>query len=170
MKQSRSTSLLKSVVSTATGFGLSLLAQWLILPRLIGHAVPFEANLAFAVVMTVISIARGYLLERAFEALGWRVRISPFMAAVIAERQAQRDREGWDDAHDDRYRPRELGEAGAMYVLHAGTESMTAPHHWPWDDAWWKPKGMRRDLVRGCALIVAEGDKFDRDRKRGRGR
>lgn len=170
MKQSRSTSLLKSIASTASGFVISLAAQWLILPRLLGHPVPFEANLAFAGVMTVLSIARGYLLERVFEALGWRVRISPFMAAVIAERQAQRDREGWDDAHDDKHRTRELAEAGAMYALHAGTQSVTPPGHWPWDDAWWKPKGIRRDLVRGCALIVAEGDKFDRDRKRGRGR
>lgn len=170
MKQSHSTSLLKSVASTATGFGLSLLAQWLVLPRLLGHAIPFEANLAFAVIMTVISVIRGYVLERAFEALGWRMRLSPFLQAVIAERQAHLAREGWDDAHDDAHRPGELAQAGAMYALHAGTLSATPPHDWPWSDCWWKPAGFRRDLVKAGAMVVAEGDRFDRDRKRGRGR
>ncbi|WP_407146280.1 hypothetical protein [Bradyrhizobium sp. ORS 86] len=170
MKQSRSTSLLKSVVSTAVGFSLSLLLQWLLLPVLIGAPVPLHANLAFAAIMTAVSIARGYALERVFEAMGWRHRLSPFIQAVIAERQAHEAREGFDNAHDDAHRIGELAEAGATYLLHAGTASETVPHTWPWEGEWFKPKGVRRDLVRGCALGIAEGEKFDRDRKRGRGR
>ncbi|WP_316234632.1 hypothetical protein [Bradyrhizobium sp. SZCCHNR1020] len=170
MKQSRTTSLFKSMASTATGFGISLAAQWLILPHLIGAPVPIEANISFALIMTALSVARGYVLERCFEALGWRIRLSPFLQAVIAERRAHLDREGWDDAHDDAHRTGELAEAGAMYALHAGTQSKTPPHEWPWADDWWKPTAFRRDLVKACALIVSEGDKFDRDRKRGRGK
>lgn len=170
MKQSRSTSLLKSVVSTALGFGISLLAQWAILPVLIGAPVPLHANLAFAAIMTVISIARGYVLERLFEMLGWRVRVSSFLQAVIAERHRQIHSEGWDADHDDRHAFGELGQAGACYVIHAGTESSTPPHEWPWEADWWKPYGVRRDLVRGVTLQVAEGERFDRMRKRGRGR
>lgn len=170
MKQSRSTSLLKSIVSTVVGFGISLAAQWAILPILIGAPVPLHANLAFAAIMTVLSIGRGYVLERVFEMMGWRVKMSPFAFAVLAERQRQRDGEGWDDGHDDSHSTGELGRAGACYIIHAGTQSVTAPHDWPWSDGWWKPQGFRRDLVRGVALGIAEGDKFDRDRKRGRGR
>ena len=170
MKQSRSTSLLKSIVSTATGFGISLAAQWSILPHLIGHPVSIEANLSFAGIMTAISIARGYVLERIFEMMGWRVRLSPFMQAAIAERRRQIEAEGWDHDHDDRHSPGQLAAAGGAYALHAGTASRTTPHEWPWSDGWWKPDGFRRDLVKACALIIAEGDKFDRDRTRGRGR
>jgi hypothetical protein len=170
MKQSRSTSLLKSIISTVVGFGISLAAQWSILPVLIGAPVPLHANLAFAAIMTVLSIARGYALERLFEMLGWRVHMSPFTIAAIAERNRQANVEGWNAEHDDCHSVGQLAAAGAAYALHAGTVSETTPHDWPWSDAWWKPDGFRRDLVKACALIMAEGDKFDRDRKRGRGR
>lgn len=171
MKQSRSTSLLKSIISTVVGFGISLLAQWAILPVLIDAPVPLHANLAFAAIMTVISIARGYALERFFELLGWRMTMSPFTIAALYERHRQKHVEGWSAEHDDReHTTGELACAGATYALHAGTVSETAPHEWPWSDAWWKPSGFRRDLVKACALIIAEGEKFDRDRKRGRGR
>jgi hypothetical protein len=171
VKQSRATSLIKSLVSTATGFGLSLLAQWLILPVLLGQPVPFHANLAFAFIMTAISIARGYVLERIFEMLGWRMRMSPFVMAGLAERARQVHVEGWTAEHDDlEHVSGELAGAGGCYALHAGTESKTMPHDWPWSGDWWKPAGFRRDLVKAFALIVAEGEKFDRDRKRGRGR
>jgi len=173
MKQSRSTSLLKSVVSTATGFGISLAAQWAILPLLLGAPVPLHANLAFAAIMTVLSVARGYALERFFEMMGWRVRLSPFMQAVIAERVRQLEVEGWDHAHDDAHAPGELAIAGAAYArcAHAHLSGRRISTHdianwWPWSADWWKPAGFRRDLVKAGALIVAEGEKFDRSRKR----
>ncbi|MGJ4893748.1 DUF7220 family protein [Bradyrhizobium oligotrophicum] len=169
MKQSRMMSAIETVASTATGFGLSLLLQWLVLPPLLGHPVPFTVNLAFAAVMTVASLARQYVLRRLFEALHIRRPLSPFVQAGIAERFRQIEQEGFSIEHDDRYPPGELGRAGAMYALYAGTSSTTPPHDWPWPGEWWKPAGRRRDLVRAFALIVAEGEKFDRDRKRGRG-
>jgi len=166
MKQSRSISLLKSVISTAVGFALSLLLQWLILPLLLGVPVPLAANLTFAAIMTAVSIGRGYLLERFFEMMGWRVRLSPFAMAVLAERQRQQDVEGWSAEHDDAEHPSgELARAGATYAYHAGAEPGLPPNMWQWSRDWWKPAGYRRDLVKGAALIVAEGDKFDRNRK-----
>lgn len=168
MKQSRSTSLLKSVISTAVGFSLSLFLQWLILPLLLGVPMPLHANLTFAAIMTVVSIGRGYLLERFFEMMGWRVRMSPFAMAVLAERQRQQDVEGWDDAHDDReHGEGDLAMAGAFYARYAGSPPQSEPPSgWDWGDRWWKPAGFRRDLVKACALIIAEGEKFDRNRKR----
>lgn len=171
MKQSRSISLLKSIISTAVGFSLSLLLQWLVLPVLIGAPVPLHANLSFAAIMTAVSIGRGYVLERCFEAMGWRQRpLSPFMQAIIAERHRQVDQEGWSLEHDDAHDRGELARAAGAYLIHAGTESRTVPALWPWDGAWWKPAGRRRDLVRGGALLIAEGERFDRARNKGRGR
>lgn len=164
MMQSRATSFRKSLVSTAAGFAIGFVAQWTVLPWL-GVAASLEQNVKLAIIMTVISIARGYLMERFFEWLGWRIKLSPFLIAVIAERNRQPDVEGFDAAHDDKHDKGELARAGAMYLLHAGTVSETMPRDWPWERDWWKPAGYRRDLVRGVALGIAEGDKFDRNRK-----
>ncbi|MDP1866971.1 MAG: hypothetical protein Q8L13_11610 [Bradyrhizobium sp.] len=173
MKQSRSISLLKSVISTAVGFGLSLLLQWLILPMLLGVPVPLSANLAFAGIMTAVSIGRGYLLERFYEWMGWRVKLSPFAQAVLHERFRQRDVEGYDLEHDDGHTPRELAQAGAAYFIGDATRAVDAAGKpipisgnglWPWTDGY-KPQALRRDLVRGCALGIAAGELADRSRK-----
>ena len=169
MKQSRHMSLIEALISTAVGFGIALLAQAYFLP-LLGVDVTLSQNFAFALIMTAISIARQFVMRRLFEALHIRKPISPFMQAAIAERFRQVEAEGWCADHDDMHSPGQLAAAGATYALHAGTESHTTPHEWPWSDGWWKPAGFRRDLVKAAALIIAEGDKFDRDRRRGRGR
>lgn len=110
MKQSKLTSLFKSLVSTGVGFVVAFFANMLILPWF-GLEISHSANLLLTAVYTVISIVRGYVLERLFEALGWRQRISPFMSAVIAERFRQVDGEGWSLEHDDTHRRGELANA-----------------------------------------------------------
>lgn len=167
MKQSRLMSLVESVVNILVGFGVSLAAQWFFLP-LLGVSISFSQNLLFALIMTAISIARSYVLRRIFEALHIRRPLSPFMQACIAERFRQVEAEGWSTDHDDRYRQGELARAGATYALYAGVEKRcgAAPGEWPWPDDWWKPYGFRRDLVRGVALQLAEGERFDRMRSR----
>lgn len=168
MKQSRLMSMLETTLSTAAGFGLSLFLQWLILPWLLGVPVPIATNLAFAAVMTVASLARGFVLRRIFEAFHIRRPLTPFMNAVLEERYRQIDKEGWSADHDDKHDRGELARAGAAYLLHAGTVSETVPHEWPWNSDWWKPQGYRRDMVRGVALGIADGDRFDRARKAAR--
>jgi hypothetical protein len=166
MKQSRAMSMLESVINIAVGFGISLGAQILILP-LLGVAISLAQNLQFALIMTVISIARSYLLRRLFEALHIRRPLSPFMAAVIAERFRQVEGEGWSTDHDDQHASGELARAGGCYADRAGLPGRTVsdiPDRWPWSRDWWKPAGFRRDLVRSAALIIAEGEKFDRNR------
>ncbi len=168
MKQSRKASLIEASISTAAGFGLSVLAQAIFLP-LLGVPIPLEANLVFAVIMTVISIARQFVLRRVFEALHIRVPISPFMLAVMAERRRQVEVEGWTAEHDDRHDAGELADAGACYAQCAGVnaaENSTPPTSWPWEPEWWKPSGFRRDLVKAGALVVAEGEKHDRQKRR----
>lgn len=163
MKQPRAMSLLESVMNILIGFGISLIAQMTVLPAL-GVTISIKQNILFALVMTAISIARSYCLRRLFEALNIRRRLSPFMQAVVAERFRQIEREGWSIEHDDGHDRGTLAKAGAAYILHAGTESPAMPHEWPWTREWWKPRGYRRDLVRGVALAIAEGERFDRNR------
>jgi hypothetical protein len=167
MKQSRLMSWLESLINIAVGFGISLAAQMFFLP-LLGVAIDFQQNLFFALIMTVISLLRSYILRRVFEALHIRRPLSPFMQAVIAERFRQIEVEGWDSGHDDNHMQGELAAAGATYAAHAGTVNhfLVPPHGWPWKGDWWKPAGFRRDLVKAAALILAEGEKFDRNRKR----
>lgn len=99
---------------------------------------------------------------------------------VAAERLRQVEEEGWTPEHDDVHESGELAAAAACYAYH--TTSMRAAGYsvtryedrppldlyhpyrsmWPWDEAWWKPKDRRRDLVRAGALIVAEIERLDR--------
>lgn len=162
MKQSRVMSLVESVVNILAGFGISLAAQVFFLP-LLGVSISFSQNLQFALIMTAVSIARSYLLRRVFEALHIRRPLSAFMQACIAERYRQIEGEGWSREHDlNEHLTGELGNAGACYIKHAGAApGSPAPAMWRWDEQWWKPAGIRRDLVRGVALAIAEGERFD---------
>lgn len=163
MKQTRIMSFVESIINIAIGFGISVGAQAIFLPML-GLQISLGQNLSFAVIMTVISIARQFILRRLFEALHIRRPLSPFMNACIAERFRQIEAEGWDSAHDDIHVRGQLAEAGGCYLLYAGNQ-VKVPIDWPWEDSWWKPRDFRRDLVRGVALGIAEGEKYDRERK-----
>ncbi|HEY4774281.1 MAG TPA: hypothetical protein VIH40_05620 [Xanthobacteraceae bacterium] len=164
MKQSWATSFLKSLVSTAAGFAIAMIANATVLP-LFGYSPSLAENVALTLIYTAISVARQYALERVFEALGWRARMSAFALAVLAERARQVSHEGWTSEHDDGHAAGELAKAGACYALWAGARAAGPPPYWPWQAGWWKPADTRRDLVKGCALMMAEGEKFDRARK-----
>jgi hypothetical protein len=174
VKQSKIMSLVESVINIVVGFGISLAAQIYFLP-LLGVQISLSQNVTFALIMTVVSIARSFALRRVFEALHIRRPLSPFMQAVIAERFRQIEGEGWSAEHDDSHPVGELAAAGSCYAImptwrrraddNFGAEP---PMTWPWSSNWWKPQDNRRDLVRAGALVIAEGEKFDRNR-RGRG-
>jgi hypothetical protein len=157
MKQSRATSFIKSLVSTAVGFVVAYAANMIILP-LFGLPISHSANFLLTCIYTVISIVRGYGLERLYEAMGWRTRMSAFALAVLAERQRQITIEGYGDTHDDLHHSSELATAGAAYL--ANDDRL-----WPWDDGF-KPDGVRRRYVKGAALALAAGEHLDRNRKR----
>jgi hypothetical protein len=112
-----------------------------------------------------------------FEALHIRNPVSPFAQAVLAERRRQIEVEGWDSPHDDEHQRGELARAGGCYALKAhmhytdpvgyvADPRAFMPNQWPWESEWWKPQGFRRDLVKAGALILAEGEKCDRSRRR----
>lgn len=93
---------------------------------------------------------------------------------VLAERRRQVTAEGWTPEHDDTHESGELAGAAACYARHVNGRqwvyrtrpesyaSEAAPNEWPWDEAWWKPKSPRSDLVRAAALILAEIERLDR--------
>lgn len=177
MKQSRLMSMLETSLSTAAGFGLSLLIQWLVLPLLLHVEIPLQTNIAFALIMTVVSLLRGFVLRRVFEAFHIRRPLSPFMNAVIAERFRQIEQEGWSTDHDDGHGTGVLARAGAAYALgeeviycerwqDGATVEVTGRLIFPWDIDWWKiSDGPRRNWVKAAALILAEGEKLDRRRR-----
>lgn len=170
MKQSRAMSFAESAINIAVGLGVAMIANAVILPAL-GFPISLAQNAIIAAFMTAVSLVRSYALRRLFEALHIRVPLSPALLAVAAERHRQIESEGWTPEHDDReLRPGELAKAAACYAVSAsyqcdvsvGTRLPAAPTFWPWSRKWWKPAGIRRDLVKAGALILAEIDRFDR--------
>ena len=94
---------------------------------------------------------------------------------IAAERRRQIEVEGWTPKHDDAHGRGEMAAAAAVYALHTAHVpsgmllylDRVRRFFWPWDEAWWKPKGRRHDLVRAGALIVAEIERLDRIQEQG---
>ena len=65
MSQSRRHSMLETVAGTAIGFVVSVLLSMAVYPAF-GHSFTLGQNVSITVIFTVASIARGYLVRRAF--------------------------------------------------------------------------------------------------------
>ncbi|WP_238331185.1 hypothetical protein [Pseudomonas aeruginosa] len=87
---------------------------------------------------------------------------------VQAERRRQVEAEGWTPEHDDAHSHGQMARAAACYALagssapNDGTAALLVSLAWPWDEQWWKPSTARRDLVKACALALAEIERLDR--------
>ncbi|RUJ87565.1 hypothetical protein IPC324_04300 [Pseudomonas aeruginosa] len=87
---------------------------------------------------------------------------------VQAERRRQVEAEGWTPEHDDEHSHGQMARAAACYALagssapNDGTAALLVSLAWPWDEQWWKPTSTRRDLVKACALALAEIERLDR--------
>lgn len=87
---------------------------------------------------------------------------------VQAERRRQVEAEGWTPEHDDEHSHGQMARASACYALagssapNDGTAALLVSLAWPWDEQWWKPTTTRRDLVKACALGLAEIERLDR--------
>ena len=68
MKQRKRSSLLEAVANVAVGIGVACAAQVVVFP-MFGIFIPFTDTLGIALVMTFISIPRGYFVRRFFEHL-----------------------------------------------------------------------------------------------------
>ena len=80
--QSRIDSLMEAVVNVAIGFLINFIANWFLLPLILGVSPDLGTFALLGVAYTAISVARSYLIRRAFngqtvwEALQGRVRRS----------------------------------------------------------------------------------------------
>ncbi len=87
---------------------------------------------------------------------------------VQAERLRQVEAEGWMPEHDDAHSHGKMARAAACYALagssapNDGTAALLVSLAWPWDEQWWKPTSARRDLIKACALTLAEIERLDR--------
>ncbi|RTS78088.1 hypothetical protein DY947_22695 [Pseudomonas aeruginosa] len=87
---------------------------------------------------------------------------------VQAERKRQVEVEGWTPEHDDEHSHGQMARAAACYALagssapNDGTAALLVSLAWPWDERWWKPSTARRDMVKACALGLAEIERLDR--------
>lgn len=87
---------------------------------------------------------------------------------VQAERHRQVEDEGWTPEHDDEHSHGQMARAAACYALagssapNDGTAALLVSLAWPWDEQWWKPTTVRRDMVKACALALAEIERLDR--------
>ncbi|MFU7026026.1 hypothetical protein ACM751_10305 [Pseudomonas aeruginosa] len=89
---------------------------------------------------------------------------------IQAERRRQVEAEGWTPEHDDEHADVQMAQAAGCYALHAGGIGTDWPDgrqngaalFWPWDKDSWKPTTPRRDLVKACALALAEIERLDR--------
>jgi hypothetical protein len=99
---------------------------------------------------------------------------------VLDERRRQVEAEGWTQEHDDKHGRGEMAIAAGWYALSSpyvgrrecvGVNKGEAAqlfhneygaYAWPFSLSWWKPTDQRRDLVKACALIIAEIERLDR--------
>ncbi|WP_079755973.1 hypothetical protein [Pseudomonas aeruginosa] len=87
---------------------------------------------------------------------------------VQAERRRQITAEGWTPEHDDEHSHGQMARAAACYAVagssapNDGTAALLVSLAWPGDEQWWKPTTTRRDLVKACALGLAEIERLDR--------
>jgi hypothetical protein len=67
MEQTKLSSLIETIMNTAIGFGVALLSQIAVFPWF-GIHVPLSTNLGIGAWFTVISVMRGYVIRRWFNA------------------------------------------------------------------------------------------------------
>lgn len=83
---------------------------------------------------------------------------------VLKERHRQITVKGYSPEQDDTYIEGELAAAAISYI-----EPMEAENYWPadWLDDSFKPSDYRRNLVKACALLLAEIERYDRQEATG---
>lgn len=105
-------------------------------------------------------------LARAIHPITKEIKMS-VIEEIAAERQRQREQEGWTEKHDDQHTDGSLAQAAACYVAHAARR---LPLPWPtsWHSNWDKraKHSSRRCLIIAAALIVAEIERRDRREQR----
>lgn len=75
MTQSRTMSLIEATTNVVVGYVLAIATQLLVFP-LFGIEAMLQEHLAIGLAFVAVSLARGYLLRRVFEAIRSRFTVS----------------------------------------------------------------------------------------------
>ena len=83
-----------------------------------------------------------------------------YMIAVERERQIKD--EGYNAEHDQVHEPMTLARAAVSYILcnDEKNRKIAKTTYWPWEDKYYKPRDMKRNLVRAGALVAAAIDRL----------
>lgn len=83
-----------------------------------------------------------------------------YMIAVERERQVKD--EGYNAEHDQVHEPMTLARAAVSYILCNDEKKCKIARYtyWPWEDKYYKPRDMKRNLVRAGALVAAAIDRL----------
>lgn len=104
------------------------------------------------------------------ESLAAKAEPNDGISLIAAERQRQINQEGWTAEHDQQWTHGELALAAACYALpedyryidtYEGS-TILKDALWPWHPEWWKPtpNDREREIVKACALLLAEFDRL----------
>ena len=64
--QSRTGSLIESLVNVVVGFAINFGVNLIVLPVFFGHSISLASNLQMGLIFTVVSVARSYAIRRWF--------------------------------------------------------------------------------------------------------
>ena len=78
---------------------------------------------------------------------------------ISEERKRQIEKEGYSLEHDANHNVNEFTFA-AMAYLACNFPNNAANEMWPWELEYWKPKDLRKNLIRAGALIAAALDRL----------
>lgn len=83
-----------------------------------------------------------------------------YMIAVERERQIKD--EGYNEEHDQAHAPMTLAMAAVSYILcnDVKKRKIAKTTYWPWEDKYYKPRDMKRNLIRAGALVAAAIDRL----------
>ena len=81
---------------------------------------------------------------------------------IAVERERQVKDEGYNAEHDQVHTPMTLARAAVSYILcnDENKRKVARTTYWPWEDKYYKPRDMKRNLIRAGALVAAAIDRL----------
>lgn len=81
---------------------------------------------------------------------------------IAVERERQVIDEGYNAEHDHVHTPMTLARAAVSYILCNDEKKRNVARntYWPWEDKYYKPRDMKRNLIRAGALVAAAIDRL----------
>jgi hypothetical protein len=139
------------------------------------YGVPGKPNIDLSAI-AVRHGGGGHKQACGFECAALPFQVGPVLPAALAlqeiaaERARQIVQEGFTAGHDDGHDEEDLARAAACYAMPQFVRKFPTSlgtyrtNVWPWEEQWWKPTpgNRRREIVKACALLLAEYERLAR--------